>query len=199
MSPSRPLPAVLLLGLLGWTLAHVGCDEPSAAHGSAYRSKVVSGSFDIGKPDRYQAKRVYTQYADSHGVYLVSAHGMLVALAAECTNDDHPEAWVRFEDTAGIYRCGTCGARYTRDGLKIGTSQTKVSLRRCRIRSSGHIYDPETTLVVDPDKRFTQEDQEWSKHTSFFPLEEVARGRESKREIERHNRAAAQELPPLMR
>jgi hypothetical protein len=164
-------PPLLAAALL---LAPAGCGEPEAAVAAAYSSRVVDGSFDIGTPDRYASPRVYRQFSRSHGVYLVSDHGMLVALAAECTNPDHRPSLVRFDDGAGIFRCGTCGARYTRDGLKIGTSQTQRSLGRCRIRPSGQIYDPQTTILIDPGKRFYQEDQEWSKQTSYYPLGEAA-------------------------
>ena len=187
--------AVLLVAVAGLMTA---CDEAAPAAPSGYGSRLGQDSFDIGTADHYRTPGVYTQFNRSQGVYLVSGHGMLVALAAECTNDAHSQAAVIYDDIAGIYRCSTCGARYTRDGLNIGSSQTKISLRRCRIRASGHIYDPQTTLLVDPVKRFTQEKQEWSKHTSFFPLEVAERDRDTRRQIE-HINAAAQELPPLAR
>ena len=182
---------LLLLGL-------VGCGEPQAAVAAAHAPKVAEGSFDIGKPDQYRRNRVYTQYADSHGVYLVSGHKMLVALAAQCTNDDHRPAMVRYETEVGIYRCTICSAKYTRDGLNRGTSQTDRPLERCRIRHSGKIYDRDTTLIVDPGKRFRQEDQEWSKHTSYFPLEEIVRTRDEKEMIRLEN-ARLLEKPPLLR
>ncbi|MEM7626693.1 MAG: hypothetical protein AAF333_13950 [Planctomycetota bacterium] len=183
--------ALLLLGL-------VGCGEPQSAVASAHAPRISKSSFDIGVPDKYRRKRVYTQFADSHGVYLVSNHGMLVALAAECTNDGHRPARVRYQPEVGIYRCAVCGAKFTRDGLNRGKSQTDRPLERCRIRHSGKIYDRDTTLIVDPGKRFRQEDQEWSKHTSFFPLEEIVRTREQRREIARQQeKARTAEQPPL--
>lgn len=196
----RPFaPAALFAALLGsFCLLSIGCGEPQSASGATHKPKVSSGSFDIGVPDKYRRPRVYSNFANSHGVYLVTGHGMIVALAAECTNDDHGPSLVRFDNVAGIYRCPTCSAKYTRDGLHIGTSQTDLSLTRCRIRPSGKIYDRDTTLVVDPGKRFAQEDQQWSKHTSFYPLEEIVRDRETKREIARQQeRAQKLEQPPL--
>ncbi|MEL7087171.1 MAG: hypothetical protein AAGL98_01815 [Planctomycetota bacterium] len=183
--------ALLMLGL-------IGCGEPQTAVASAHAPNTAKHSFDIGVPDKYRRKRVYTQFADSHGVYLVSDHGMLVALAAECTNDDHRPARVRYQPEVGIYRCSVCGAKFTRDGLNRGTSQAERPLERCRIRHSGKIYDRDTTLIVDPGKRFRQEDQEWSKHTSFFPLEEIVRDRATRREIARQQeKARTAEKPPF--
>ncbi|MBB6430188.1 hypothetical protein [Algisphaera agarilytica] len=176
----------------------MGCGDPQSAAAATHRSKVSSGSFDIGLPDKYRRNRVYTNFADSHGVYLVSGHKMLVALAAECTSDKHSTSVVRWEPEVGIFRCPICSAKYTRDGLNRGKSQTSRPLERCRIRASGKIYDRDTTLVVDPGKRFRQEDQEWSKHTSFFPLEEIVRSRDEKEKIRLEN-ARIMEKPPLLR
>ncbi len=173
-----------------------GCGEPASAVAAGMQSRVTSKSLDIGQPSQYERPRVYSTFGESHGVYLVSGHDMLVALAAECTNTAHRPAAVRFDSVSGIYRCSVCGAKYTRDGLHIGTSQTDRSLERCRIRSSGQIYDPDTTLIVDPGKRFAQEDQEWSKHTSYFPLAEIARARDSQ-EAKNAANARAAERPPL--
>lgn len=188
-------PALILASCLAFT---PGCGDPEAAVAGTHRSHVADGSFDIGTPDRYRSNRVYTQYADSHGVYLVSAHGMLVALAAECTSDKHSPSEVRWEPEVGVFRCPTCSAKYTRDGLNRGKSQSERALERCRVHASGKIYDRDTTVMVDPGKRFRQEDQEWSKHTSFFPLEEIVRDRDKREEIELEN-ARLMELPPLRR
>lgn len=184
-----------LSGALAWT---VGCGEPQAAVAATNGSNVSDASFDVGKPDQYRTNRVYTQYADSHGVYLVSAHRMLVALAAECTSDKHRASAVRWEPEVGVFRCPTCSAKFTRDGLTRGTSQTGRALERCRIRASGKIYDRDTSLIVDPGKRFRQEDQEWSKHTSFFPLEDIVRTRSEQENIKLEN-ARLLEQPPLTR
>lgn len=187
--------AVLLIPGLAFT---PGCGDPKAAVAGTHRSNVAGGSFDVGKPDRFRRNRVYTTYADSHGVYLVSGHGMLVALAAECTSDKHSASEVRWEPVVGVFRCPTCSAKYTRDGLNRGKSQSQRALERCRVRPSGKIYDRDTTLIVDPGKRFVQEDQEWSKHTSFYPLEEIVRDQRAKEKIRREN-ARLMELPPLQR
>ncbi|MEM1109373.1 MAG: hypothetical protein AAGH99_11875 [Planctomycetota bacterium] len=194
--PLRPVAAVLVLAAV--SLLTVGCGEPQTAAAAANRPNTSKGSFDIGEPDRYRRNGVYTTYANSHGVYLVSGHRMLVALAAECTNDNHRPSVVRWEPEVGIFRCPTCGAKFTRDGLNRGNSQTDRPMERCRIRSSGKIYDRDNTLVVDPGKRFRQEDQEWSKHTSFFPLEEIVRTRDQKEAIRLEN-ARLLEKPPLRR
>ncbi|MEM6852996.1 MAG: hypothetical protein AAF593_01140 [Planctomycetota bacterium] len=194
-----PLSSVLcVLGLGVLISVASGCGEPQAAVASTHQSKVTSGSFDIGLPGQYQRNGVYTQYANSKGVYLVSGHRMLVALAAECTNERHSPSVVRWEPEVGIFRCPTCSAKFTRDGLNRGTSQAERPLERCRIRASGKIYDRDTTLVVDPGKRFLQEEQEWSKHTSFFPLEEIVRTRDEKERIRLEN-ARLLEQPPLRR
>ncbi|MEO0514968.1 MAG: hypothetical protein AAF086_06700 [Planctomycetota bacterium] len=194
-----PLWLILLTLALGMLLlGSAGCGEPQAAVAGTHQANVASGSFDIGLPQKYQRNGVYTQFAKSHGVYLVSAHRMLVALAAECTNERHSLSAVRWEPEVGIFRCPTCGAKFTRDGLNRGTSQAERPLERCRIRASGKIYDRDTTLVVDPGKRFRQEDQEWSKHTSFFPLEEIVRTRDEREKIKLEN-ARLLERPPLQR
>lgn len=195
--PLRSIPTlIIVLGTL--LLGTTGCGEPQAAVAGTHQSNVASGSFDIGEPDQYRRNRVYTQFADSHGVYLVSAHNMLVALAAECTNDQHRPSVVRYQPQVGVFRCPTCSAKFTRDGLNRGTSQAKRPLERCRIRASGKIYDRDTTLVVDPGKRFRQEDQEWSKHTSFFPITAVLEGRNAEEKKKLEN-ARLLEKPPLRR
>lgn len=188
------LAVVLTTGLILTT----GCGEPQAAVASAHGSNVADGSFDVGTPDRYRTERIYPTYAESHGVYLVSAHGMLVALAAECTSEKHEPAQVRWEPEVGVFRCPVCSAKYTRDGLNRGTSQSQRALERCRIRPSGNIYDRDTTLIVDPGKRFCQEDQEWSKPTSYYPLKEIIRDQRAKENIRLEN-ARLMELPPLQR
>ncbi|MEM6458429.1 MAG: hypothetical protein AAF710_03450 [Planctomycetota bacterium] len=182
-------------------LALPGCGEPDAASaaGATLASRTVSHSFDIGVPRKYRVNRVYTEFAKSHGVYLVSGHGMLVALAAECTSTKHDTTLVRWEPEVGVFRCPKCGARYTRDGLNIGDRQTRRPLERCRIRQSGKIFDRDTTLVVDPGKRFRQERQQWSKHTSFFPLVEVVTTQQQRERLDRQRRARDAERPPLAR
>ncbi len=177
-------------------LGLVGCDAESASAGSGANGSAVAGrAFTIGRIDDYQRPGVDETYARSHGVYLVSNHGMLVALAAQCTNPDHGSTAVRFDVVAGIYRCPRCGAKYTRDGLNIGHSQTDRPLERCRLRNSGPIFDPQTRLRVDPGKRFRQEDNQWSMHTSYFPLDEAA----DEKNAARRERTRAQELAPLKR
>jgi hypothetical protein len=183
------IPAILLCGLL------MGCDPNSASGIGANSPTTTEKIFDVGLPSQFRLKRVYKKYAVSHGVYLVSNHGMLVALAAECTNDDHAPSVVRFDDVSGIYRCPACGAKYTRDGLNIGDSKTTRPLERCRIRHTGPIYDPDTTIMIDPGKRFRQEENEWSKHTSYFLLDEA----KSQQDAARLERARTQELAPLAR
>ena len=189
-------------GLGGWLLAAAmtvgagGCGEPAAAVAESMQSRVVSGSFDVGKIDPYRRNGVYTRYGESHGVYLVSAHEMLVAIAAQCTNPAHRPSAVRYDEVAAVFRCGVCGEKFTRDGLHIGPDDVVPSLRRCRIRSSGQIYDPDTTLIVDPGKQFAQEDQEWSKHTSYFPLAEITRSRDEQ-EARRALDARTAEQPPM--
>ena len=181
--------AVLMVGL-------TGCDPTSASGSGGADASVVAGrSFTIGTIREYQRPGVDAGYARSHGVYLVSNHGMLVALAAECTNPGHSPTAVRFDDVAGIYRCPRCGAKYTRDGLNIGDSQTTRPLERCRLRNAGPIYDPQTHLMVDPGKRFRQEDSQWSQHTSYFPLDEV----QDRQDAARRARARRGELAPLER
>ena len=187
---------IFLLACLAFLPTVAGCDAGSAsASGGASGSAVAERSFTIGTIREYQRPGVDGTYARSHGVYLVSNHGMLVALAAECTNPDHSPTAVRYDDVAGIYRCTRCGAKYTRNGLNIGESMTTRPLERCRLRNSGPIYDPQTHLMVDPGKRFRQEDNQWSQHTSYFPLDEV----DGARGATRRERARQQELAPLDR
>ena len=186
--------ALLVVGVLP-----AGCDDTSAAGASVssgMQPRLATGSFDIGKIDRYRRDGVYTAYGESHGVYLVAGHGMLVALAGRCTNPEHRPAAARFDQVAGIFRCGVCGAKFTRNGLHIGPDDQTPSLRRCRIRSSGQIYDPDTTLIVDPNKLFAQEKQEWSRHTSYFPLAEITQARDQQ-EAQRALDARTAERPPM--
>lgn len=182
--------------LLALLLLLTGCGKPKAAVASANEPKSSGGSFEIGPPKDYQTPGVYRAFADRQSVYLVSGHDMLVALYAECTNDEHAPSIVRFDDVSGVYTCQTCGATYTRDGLNKGVSRTSRPLERCRIRQSGHIYDPEMSLVVDPGKRFLQEKQEWSKHTSYFPLIEVINP-SSNQDLDAIERRRELEMPPL--
>lgn len=186
----------LFLAVLTAMLALPGCGKPKSAVASANQPKSSGGSFEIGPPKDYQDPGVYREFADKQSVYLVSGHDMLVALYAQCTSDEHAPAIVRFDDVSGLYTCMTCGATYTRDGLNKGTSRTTRPLERCRIRQSGHIYDPEMSLVVDPGKRFLQDKQEWSKHTSYFPLKEVVNPSPNQ-DLEAIERRRELEMPPL--
>ena len=164
---------VFLLIIGAALLTAAACDRPGPASASGHASRVATASFNIGSPDAYRSEGVYSGLAKSHGVYLVSGHGMLVALAATCTNDGHRPVAVRFDDVAGVFRCPLCDAKFTRDGLNRGKSRATRALERCRLRSAGKLYDRDNTVVVDPDKRYRQEAQQWSRGGSYVSLREA--------------------------
>lgn len=165
------------LALSAGLLIAPGCGDTPVQASPAYAARSTGSFFLIGTPDHYKKPKVYTRFATEHGVFLVSAHRMLVALADTCPNPAHAVAiGVRYDDLAGVFRCPVCARTYTSDGLIVapGTARPNAlgempagavpprSLDRCMIRPFGQIYDPQTPLQVDPSNRFRQDKNQWS-------------------------------------
>ena len=96
----------LCLALLLVLVTMPGCGDPNAAQANpAFSSRSYrGGEFLIGLPERYERPGVYTRFASDHGVFLVSEHGMLVALADTCPNPLHEgTAGVRWDGTSGTF------------------------------------------------------------------------------------------------
>ena len=115
--------------------------------------------FEIGPASDWQEPGLYFDYQRSHQVALVSRHNMLVAILL--INPDTGKA-VTYDRTANLFRDPQDGSTYTTDGQLWGESEGEFSLERCRIRHMGPLDDPDVELVVDPNKRFAFERQEWS-------------------------------------
>lgn len=144
----------IVAGLFGYSTWH---DEP--ADPALNRDDKRLRAFRIGPASKYRQPGVYDDFVDSHGIYLVSAHDMLVALSARSTEAD---VRVRFDDVSGLFRCPSSGALYTSDGLAWADSPASRSLDRCRIRALGLIDDPDVEMLVDPQRRFSFEKNQWS-------------------------------------
>ncbi len=119
--------------------------------------------FEIGPASDWREEGMYWDYAQEHGVVLVSAHDMLVALLL--VNPDTGRT-VHFDRSANLFRDPQDDSVYTTDGLLWGESESEFSLERCRIRHMGPLDDPDVELIVDPGVRFAFERQEWSKAAS---------------------------------
>ncbi len=169
------------------TLALFGCDRPSGAlNMPGFAADVAEEPFIIGVPDKFKTPGVYGEFALSHGVYIVSDDVMLTALAAQCTNEERCDnIAVRYDDTAGVFRCPHCATTYTSFGLPQRRTQPPTdrmtqeranqlttgsdrALQRCQIRHHGPLLDPSTELQVRPGARFIHEEQEWSKPLSMY-------------------------------
>jgi len=153
---------VLLLGLA------TGCGDLKLWGDPEARAKEVDSEasippFRIGPATDWEEEKLYLDYADSHKVALVSRHDMLVALLL--INPDTGNT-VRYDPTSGLFRDPQDGSMFTSNGLVWGSSNSKNSLRRCRIRHMGSLDDPEVVLMVDPAKLFSYERGEWSKAAS---------------------------------
>lgn len=152
----------LLFGLTGCgDLSDVwGNPQDRAKHGLA-DSEIQP--FEIGPASAWAQSGLYMDYANSHGIALVSDHGMLVALLLV-----GPEtgAEIHYDRLANLFRDSQSGETFTIDGVKWGGNEDRPSLARCRIRHLGPLDDPDVGLVVDPGKLFRQEDQQWSKAAS---------------------------------
>lgn len=119
--------------------------------------------FEIGPASKWEEPGLYLDYERSHQVALVSRNNMLVAVLL--VNPDTGAAVV-YDRTANLFKDPRDGSTYTTDGLLWGESEGNFSLERCRIRHLGPLDDPDVELVVDPNKRFAFERQEWSKAAS---------------------------------
>ncbi len=165
-----------------------GCGDPRAAHAnSAFAARSTGGPFLIGLPTKYQRAGIYTTFAKDHGVFLVSAHDMLVALADTCPNPIHGRsAGVRWDATSYIFKCPSCSWKFTSNGLPIASGSARAespgsnaprALERCVIRHYGPLYDPATEVQVNPvDKnRMIQEDNQWSEPAGMYAFETPGR------------------------
>lgn len=159
------LAALLLIGLT--TLP--GCGDLSDVWGNPQDrakkglSDTDTKPFEIGPASKWAEPGLYLDFANSHGVALVSDHGMLVALLLV-----GPEtgAEVQYDRLANLFRDPQSDETFTVDGVKWGGAEDRPSLARCRIRHLGPIDDPDVGLEVDPGKLFRQEDGQWSKGAS---------------------------------
>ncbi len=173
-----------------------GCGDPQSAHANpafASRSK-RGGPFLIGLPERYQRPGVDSRFARDRGVFLVTDHGMLVALADTCPNPDHGDGvGVRWDSVSGTFTCPVCQWKFTSDGLPIANAvdhritpgnTPPRALERCLIRNYGPLYDPGTELQVNPSpgnrdekgystNRFVFEKNEWSKPGGMYLFEDT--------------------------
>ncbi|MEM9346868.1 MAG: hypothetical protein AAGB26_09650 [Planctomycetota bacterium] len=160
---------VLSVAVLCLCIALLGCGDLSDVWGNPQdrAKKGLSDSdtkpFEIGPASDWEQPGLYMDYAHSHGVALVSDHGMLVALLLI-----GPEtgAEVHYDRLANLFRDAQSGETFTVDGVKWGGADDRPSLARCRIRHLGPLDDPDVELVVDPGKLFRQEEQQWSKAAS---------------------------------
>lgn len=161
--------SAVFIALLALLYALPGCGDLSEIWGNP-QDRAKKGladsdveAFEIGPASKWAEPGLYMDYANSHGVALVSDHGMLVALLLV-----GPEtgAEVRYDRTTNLFRDSQSSETFTRDGVKWGGADDRPSLARCRIRHLGPLDDPDVGLVVDPGKLFRQEDQQWSKAAS---------------------------------
>lgn len=159
----------LLAGLLFTGCGFVcitGCDQDEQPSGGV-KVRTSAKLFGIGDASRYAEDNVYTDFYQSHGVYLVNNRGMLVALAAEAPATGSAVQYDRYVDQ---YRDPRDGSRYTADGLPTGQPTGREALERCRIALSIQIDGKPRQLVVDPSYRFRHEDNQWSNFNSFHDL-----------------------------
>ncbi|MEM9752831.1 MAG: hypothetical protein AAF916_05540 [Planctomycetota bacterium] len=192
------IPLTLAAVCFAAMLALPGCGQADVARADpafAARSE-TAGRFLIGTPDQYQRPGVYTRFARSHGIYLVSDHDMLVALADTCPNRAHRrQIGVRWNPEAYIFVCPACGWKFTSDGLPIATSAERadapgavqpLALERCNIRNDGPLYDPGTELQVNanagrmdddgwPNNRLVFEKNQWSRPGGMYVFDELRR------------------------
>lgn len=185
--------------LLGFsTLTVPGCGDPNAAVAApAFAARSESaGRFLIGTPDEYERPGVYTRFARSHGVFLVSDHDMLVALADTCPNRAHQrQIGVRWDPEAFIFNCPACGWKFTSDGLPIASAAIRagapgsvapLALERCNLRNDGPLYDRGTQLQVNanagrmdgqgyPSNRLVFEKNQWSRPGGIYVFAELRR------------------------
>ncbi len=176
-----PLPALLAVAVL---LLTPGCGDPNEARANpAFAAKSTGGRFLIGLPEQYERPGVYTRFANEHGVFLVSGHGMLVALADTCPNPIHGRSvGVRWDPVSYTFNCPVCNWKFTSDGLPIANGADRVAapgrikpraLERCVIRHYGPLYDPDTQVEVNPvdANRLIHEDNEWSEPAGIYAFE----------------------------
>ncbi|MEM1026697.1 MAG: hypothetical protein AAGJ38_01300 [Planctomycetota bacterium] len=190
--------SMFALLLLAMGAALPGCGNANVAQADpafAARSE-NAGRFLIGTPDQYDRPGVYTRYARSHGIYLVSDHDMLVALADTCPNRTHNrQIGVRWDPEAYIFTCPACGWKFTSDGLPIASGTERadapgatnpLALERCNIRNDGPLYDPGTQLQVNanagrmdddgwPNNRLVFEKNQWSRPGGMYVFDELRR------------------------
>ena len=185
----------LLIALAGASFYYGNVIDLSAAgfrigYGAIPRSGFDDTPFSIGPPQRYQEPGIYLDYVFSHGVYVVSHMGMIVALSAHDPATGKP---VHYDPLTGQFSDPAIGARFTRDGLITGVNriqrrvlndpeQVKAALQadtplarsmeRCYIRRRGLRGDPDAELIVNPSHRFIFELNQWSREHCGYLLEQ---------------------------
>jgi len=149
-------------------------------HGSSDRRNWTDKPFSIGHPDRYRKDGINFDYARSHGVYIVTNRGMVVALSAESPATGKMP---RYETVNGQFADPHNGDRFTTDGLLRGQKRDQRrflddeaavraalaegksfsrSLERCHIKLKGSYDSDDAELIVDPRHRHLFELNQWS-------------------------------------
>ncbi|MEM9294894.1 MAG: hypothetical protein AAGA57_03755 [Planctomycetota bacterium] len=158
----RYAPAVLGLGgLVAVVVAAAALDLADEVSPGA-RAPDEQWAFRIGPASEFRAPGVYHDFVKSHGVFLVSDHGMLVALDAK--SPEAPNRTLMYDRDDQQFRCPRTGAVYSRDGLPFSGSTATRAMERCFIRGLGPDDDPETVVMVNtgPERRYRFEDNQWS-------------------------------------
>ncbi len=163
------LPILLSLTLL--TLP--ACDKPQQAPASANdRVRLADEAFYIGPPSRFKLPGVYDDFLESHGVFIISDHGMVVALSAVSPNSN---ATVRYDETLLQFVDPRDGTRYSKDGLALGLPKPRPSLNRCRIALSIAFANRPRELLVDPTYLYNHQDDLWSDFNTAYEFEDDER------------------------
>ena len=191
--------------LLMVVLLLTACGEAPRGAGASRVVEGAGGRLAIGEARAYQRPGTVTDYAHSHGVFLVTHADMLVALTDRCVNPRHggaDDAGVRvtWDDTSGVFTCVVCGWTYDSNGLPQsggGSERRTRSLARASLSPAGAVYEQpgtgaaggsrppsdddtesllDTELVVDPRFVFRQERQQWSAPGSYWALRAARAG-----------------------
>jgi len=145
--------------------------------------------FTIGPPSKYTKPGVYFDFANTHGVYIVSHRSMIVALSVDNPYNNKP---TRYDDNIKQYVDRPANHRFTTNGLITGVSghvrkmlndhaavkkalaedeSFPRSLERCYIKLQGEPADRSAQLSVNPRHRFIQELNQWSRQYSAYMLD----------------------------
>lgn len=162
-----------------FALTVLGCSDGPEAQvqsGAPSRRKLMlpDKPFTIGGPQKYRRSGVYQDFRQSHGIWLVSDGGKLVALSAVCT---HNGCGTRYDSMSRIFKCPCHSSTFTTDGLNRSGGKARRPLERCMIALQGKPGDASAELLVDPTKRYRQEidnpvsGRNWSSPNSVYVFE----------------------------